>query len=201
MEYQTTLNVLRDHAINFYIAMSEAKAFTKPISQEIYLQTISKELSEYAQRITTIKELERAKLWIPHTLLYFLSDFIVFGGWDYECGYEGFFDTLKSMLDQTALRFSWQHDYATDLAQYGFHDHSWEITLPGLYLDVDYEFAGPISNNIEDYLKQHGLSFYYPTTGDQTVSVLLVPLGSDEFLTDYLIKYSDPRSHLFYCSE
>jgi hypothetical protein len=199
MNKNEILESLRQQAVKFHQALIDGKVYVKNIDKQEFLFRIDKLVDDNAERIVeNVEGLELSTLALPVNLLYVLEDVLPFAIWDYEFGYDGFFDDLNKLFSKTSHIVEWGYDSEASQLKYSLDNQTWTINNLEHTAEVDPEIYSEILDNINNYLQKQDEILYAAVTGDQTGLLILVPSNSLENLKDFLISNDDPRASMFY---
>jgi hypothetical protein len=96
MDYVEGVEILRRRSLDFHRALKESGVYCGQVSEADFLERVESHLSQRARNVAQgIEGLRLTLLSLPVGLLYSLLDRVPAMAWDYEFGYEGFFEDAE----------------------------------------------------------------------------------------------------------
>lgn len=200
--HEEVFALLQRYLLGFYRTLVATQVFTGSLSEAEFLVLVEPALVERTSRLfqqePPLVKLETTLLGLPGDLFYQLKKHVNFFSFDYEFGYQAFFEGLAQALDSTPFTLTWSYNEAKQALHFAIDDASWTLAnVPRATAELDIPFY-ELLEDAKRYLTLEGWHWFAMTTGDQTASVLILPLQPAMALRQYLPDYDDRRTQLLY---
>jgi hypothetical protein len=201
---------LRERALELHRILRDGRVYRSPLSTEDFLARVERVVSEEAANVEAGRvDPSLALLAMPVSLLSALGEHVPTMSWDYEFGYEAFFESLGTLLGASGRQFAWGRPQAAgrgSAPRPASAREPYEYTLDGQTFrlrpaddaEVHPQDYARILKDLQDALRPNGLMLYDPVTGDQSGVLVLIPRAAEASLRTVLVAANDPRAAEFY---
>lgn len=185
------------HALSFYKALQRAGGFVRPLGEETFRSKARAEILRGVERkLHHGGPADTLLLGLLGDCLKPFEDGLARLRYDYEDGYDGFFERLGAALKKVSIPIDVSYDASS--LRYTVEIGAHRLTLEGVRANDDLlEPFISLDAKLKTHLADLGWSFFEIPTGDQTADMLLVPRTSQETLRAYLPDFEDRRIQLF----
>lgn len=188
-----------DRAIAFHQALIEAKAYHTAIDEATFLEMIKDRIDGSVKSAMDEKSniLDMTVLYLPSAIVTRLRQYLHYYSWDYESGYDFFFQDLEQVLKPINIDLKWELTEEDNMKWVDFQigDRQWvvDVTRTGFGHIMSEDFYTELLN-VDAHLVSLGWRNIGLAAVDQVAQHILVPVESADVLEEWLLM--NPKDEL-----